>query len=134
MRTFVWVDAWQQQCCGDRFEVGSTVAWKVVPQAERDEWVEQLLGTVWANKVQFHEEHHNDVHDEITGDVIAIHVITCHRTLHGHDGRQGWVPVPASGVLRSVEVADPWEPDRRLGGSGTVTFDGWIVELECASA
>jgi hypothetical protein len=132
VNTFVWVDAWQLQCCGDDFRVDSDVTWTVVPQDGPDEWVELLLGAAWAERVRYHEEHHSDGDPEqgITGTVRSIREVTCRRTPERQGSGEVLVPVPGSGVLTEVAVADSWGPEPPEELRGQVTFDGWIVELE----
>jgi hypothetical protein len=130
---FVWVESWQQQCCGDDFRVGSAVQWQVRTNSDADEWVELLLGAEWSAKVRFTEDHHMDGADGVlTGVVSKINVVTCERVLGeapqpGPSG-QVMIPVPGSGWLRDVEVADLWEPEPPDLDSGW-SFDGWIVKL-----
>jgi hypothetical protein len=129
MRTFVWVDAWQQQCCGDEFEVGSTVTWDITRQPD-SEWVKLLLGDTWARRVEYREEHHDDASGSpLTGQVISIQVVTCSRQPEQKGSGTVLTPVPGSGTLRQVQMADPWEPEH-LDQVPMRSFDGWIVELE----
>jgi hypothetical protein len=51
---FVWIESWQQQCCGDDFRVGSVVRWQVRTNSDVDEWVELLLGAEWSAKGPVH--------------------------------------------------------------------------------
>jgi hypothetical protein len=129
--TYVLVDAWQQQCCGVDFEVGSAVRWTVYP-AEAD-WFAETLGQQWAAAVRFVEDHHvgrAGAAHELTGVVRSIRVLTVGRE-EGIDPRHGPVmlPVAGSGRLREVPVADRWEPAPREDAAGW-SFDGWIVELD----
>ena len=132
MSTFVWIDSWQQQCCGDDFEVGSTVRWSAVPQDGPDEWVELLLGHDWASKVDYHEEHHVDEESTvvITGMVRSIWEVGCNRQERDDRGGRTWFPIAGSGTLRKVEVAHKWSPEPPDDLRPQVTFDGWVVELE----
>jgi hypothetical protein len=150
VRTFVWVDSWQQQCCGDEFRVGSTVRWDVFPTKDEVGWVDSLLGPEWGARVGYWEDHHGGRDDrgdgeKLEGAVRSIHVVTCERELKTGVGRPPggvWVPVPGSGRLRQVESADPWEPepsndDRPAGDSPQWLedpppwwFEGWIVEVD----
>lgn len=130
MQAYVWMDAWQQQCCGDDFEVGSAVSWSVFPSDIPDGWVELLLGLTWAQRVTFREEHHVDDDNSsivIAGIVRSIREVTCRRT---EQPRVGWVPVAGSGVVKEVDIADKWSAEPPHDLSPRVTFDGWIVELE----
>jgi hypothetical protein len=104
----IWVAARQQQCCGEDFAVGSSVRWQVLPAAA--DWIARLLGEGWGDTVRHAEDHHgdDDVVGEVSGVVQSVRVVTCERVeeLPGGRGR-AWVPVPGSGRLREVDVADP---------------------------
>jgi Family of unknown function (DUF6578) len=136
MGTFVWIESWQQQCCGHDFRVGSTVRWEVRQHPGGHDWVRILLGTGWSEKVFFAEDHHTDESEGVlTGVVSHISVVTCDRVLGDAAQPEArgrvLVPVPGSGRLRTVEMADSWEPEPRDPSAGW-SFDGWIVELEPA--
>jgi Family of unknown function (DUF6578) len=55
----LWVDAWQMQCCGEPFRLGSPVAW-TVREADPD-WLEAVLGAGAAPGVNGAEEHHGGI-------------------------------------------------------------------------
>jgi len=136
VRTFVWIEGWQQQCCGDDFRVGSAVRWEVKQNPDGDEWIGLLLGPEWSKRVGFSQAHHLGESDGVlTGVVSEISVITCDRVLgnapHPGPGGKVLVAVRGSGRLRKVEVADRWEPEPRDPAAGW-SFDGWIVELDSA--
>lgn len=59
----VWVEAWQIQCCGDAFEVGSKVEWTLCEQSDRD-WLTSVLGDEFAREITYSEEHHGGLPDE----------------------------------------------------------------------
>lgn len=95
------------------------------------EWVKLLLGDAWAQRVEYHEEHHDDIEGPpLTGEVVSIQVVTCKRRPEQDGSGRVLVPVPRSGALRHVHVADAWEPERTSGQLPMQSFDGWIVELE----
>lgn len=81
----VWVDAWQMQCCGEQFGVGSHVPWTF---ADADaEWIAQVLGSGIA--VDAAEEHHGGVPDgtpETTGTVTAVSAVHCRVRASGRRG------------------------------------------------
>jgi hypothetical protein len=140
VRTFVWVESWQQQCCGDEFQVGSSVTWNVTRAKDAEDWVTTLLGPDWGEKVRYTEDHHGldeGLGRELRGVVRSIHVVTCDRKPEHQPGRspsgQVWVLVPSSGRLREVEVADPWEPEPS-DDDPHQSFDGWVVEVEVEEA
>ncbi len=123
----VWVESWQQQCCGDGFGTGTSIQWQVRRNGDTDDWVELLLGAQWANRIGFIEDHHTaDAGGMLTGVVSEIDVVTCDRVL-GPKGTD-LVPVPGSGRIRRVEVADDWEPEPPGTDAGW-SFDGWIVKV-----
>ena len=130
MQTFVWVTEWEQQCCGDDFGVGSSVTWTVVEHEGANEWVVQLLGPTWGDRVKYSEGHHADEEATISGVVLAIHEVRCRRELQPYGSGQAWVPIQSSGWLTEVPAADPWvsKPDDEVRES--VFFEGWVVELE----
>jgi hypothetical protein len=130
VQTFVWVTAWEQQCCGDGFEVGSTVTWTVVEHDEPDEWVAQLLSPEWGNRVTYSEGHHDDEEATLSGVVRAIHEMRCRRELQPCGTGQAWVPIQGSGWLTEVSVADPWVSEPRAEVRESMSFDGWVVELD----
>jgi uncharacterized protein DUF6578 len=130
MQTFVWVTAWEQQCCGTDFAVGSAVTWTVVEHDGPDEWVEQLLGPDWGDRVKYSEGHHGEEEVSLSGVVRAIHEVRCRRELQAEGAGQAWVPIRGSGWLTDVAVADPWTSEPADVRREPVTFDGWVVELE----
>jgi hypothetical protein len=139
VQTFVWVDSWQQQCCGDDFSVGSSVHWNVHRLEGGDKSVAELVGPEWGAAVEYSSNHHGvDDHlgpgDEMQGVVLSIRVMTCGRQPQPdrNPGGQMWVRVPGSGQLREVRVADPWEPEPPAE-EHHVSFEGWIVEVETDS-
>ena len=142
MSAFVRVDAWQQQCWGDEFRVGSTVHWDVLSTAGGHEWADLLLRPAWGAEVRYQEDHHGGPNDpaaggELHGVVRAIHVVTCAcelRTGAGASSGGAWYPVPGSGRLREVEVADPWEPESPDDVRPACSFEGWIVEVDVEAA
>lgn len=130
VQTFVWVTAWEQQCCGDDFEVGSTVTWTVVKHDEPDEWVAQLLGPDWGGRVKYSEGHHDNEEDTVSGVVCAINEVRCGRELQADGAGHVQVPIRGSGWLTEVSVADPWASRPSDDFRESMSFDAWIVELE----
>jgi hypothetical protein len=130
MHAFVWIDSWQQQCCGDDFRVGSDVSWSVVPQDGPNEWVELLLDRPWAEKVVFHEEHHGGgLTTVIRCTVRSIHEVTYRLAPQVRGPDQILVPVPGSGIVKEVAIADKWGPEPPDDLKRQMSFGGWIVEV-----
>jgi hypothetical protein len=40
----VWIDGWQQECCGDAVAMGDAVSWTLAWEASRQGWLSRLLG------------------------------------------------------------------------------------------
>lgn len=121
MELTVWVDAWQMQCCGQQFGVGSRVSWTL---AEPDaDWLPMVLGADVT--VDAAEEHHGGVPDgtpETAGRVTAISAVHCRRS--SSPGKQVQYPVPSSAALTPVSSADGWTPDR-----DDLHFVGYLVRV-----
>lgn len=122
----LWVDAWQMQCCGEPFRLGSQVAW-TVGEAGPD-WLEAVLGAEASPGVDGAEEHHGGIPENTEptrGVVTRISAVHCrYAPRPGGDSRTLY-PVPGSGVLTDVDSADGWIADR-----GEERFAGYVVRLD----
>jgi hypothetical protein len=120
--TTVWVAAWQQECCGDAFGVGTSVRWPVV--RARGE-LETLLPADSGVTVGYVQERHGPVHEEdlmtLEGRVRAIRGVEL-RYVETEPGTRSYRPVPGSGRLIALTAADGAE--RRGRG-----FAGYLVDL-----
>jgi hypothetical protein len=58
--TVVWVDSWQQQCCGEGFSVGSAVRWAVNTMSEAADWFATPFGEDSSVRIEYGENHHGD--------------------------------------------------------------------------
>ncbi|HEY6497022.1 MAG TPA: DUF6578 domain-containing protein [Trebonia sp.] len=121
----VWVDAWQMQCCGKPFAVGSHVAWTLT--AADAEWLMPVLGPRRGVTVDAAEDHHGRVPDdttETTGTVTSISAV--HYRSASQPGKVDRTshPVPDSADLTAIEAADGWTPDR-----GDLHFGGYLVRI-----
>jgi hypothetical protein len=133
---FVWVDSWQQQCCGEPFRVGSDVRWEVKRHEAAIDWLERLVGPEWSARIRYVEDHHGDEVDGLlTGEVAEIHAVTSGRVPGDVPGPGPvgtvYVPITGTGRLRRVAAADPWEFEPRETQTRWV-FDGWVVRLTSA--
>jgi hypothetical protein len=122
----VWIEDWQQQCCGQPFAVGSRVSWTlIVPDAER---LASVLGPDLSASITHAEEHHGGrpEHAAATmGTVRSIRAVRCrYAHLPGADSRMHR-PVPGSTAMTSVNAADGWETEQE-----NLRFVGYLVELE----
>ena len=119
----VWVDAWQMQCCGERFSVGSRVSWTL---AEADiNWLRTILDA--GVTVDAAEEHHGGAPDDAPQTTVTVTAITAvHCQFAPAPGADERVlsPVRSSAVLTSVRSADGWTPDR-----DGLHFSGYLVRV-----
>jgi hypothetical protein len=117
------MDDWQQQCCGETFDVGSKVTWSCVPTDGLS--LTDVLGPELARTVTDREEHHGGEGTRpLTGIVRSIHAV-CHDVAPrpGEHPRH-FYPVPGTTVLTEVEIADGW-----FKAAGEARFAGYLIEL-----
>lgn len=122
----VWLDAWQVQCCGEPFAVGSDVAWTLRDDVDRD-WLGAVLGDALAASVDRAEEHHGQLpqdHPPTHGAVRRVRAARC-RYVPVAAGSQQRCPAPGSVRLADVDRADGWERE-----DGEVVFAGYLVDLD----
>jgi hypothetical protein len=121
----VWVSAWQMQCCGEPFRLGSPVTWTV-----RDadaEWLAAVLGDEASKAVDAAEDHHSDADagsEPVTGTVSRITAVHCRYTPRPGGDPRSLYPVPGSAVFADVRSADGHVADR-----GEEVFLGYLVKL-----
>src|SRR4051794_13560809 len=76
----VWMDAWQMQCCGEPFNVGSQVSWSLAADPGR-EFLAIVMGDDVAATVTHREEHHGcdprDNAPKTDGVVRSIQAVRC---------------------------------------------------------
>jgi hypothetical protein len=106
------------------------VSWDARRQSDTDDWVQRLLGPEWAAKIEYQQERHCSTGATIAGTIRSIRVVTSSRVPERESSGTVLVPVPGSGRLREVELADPWEPEPPVARRSQESFDGWIVELD----
>jgi hypothetical protein len=123
----VWVDAWQIQCCGEPFAVGSTVTWELSRTVDRD-FLGSVFGEAGAARITDCEEHHGDAldADPLVGVVRSIERVSCSYAPEDDDSNV-LSPVGGSAVLSAVQHADGWEPE-----TDDVRFVGYVVTLDPA--
>ncbi|MFI7636200.1 DUF6578 domain-containing protein [Nonomuraea sp. NPDC049400] len=125
MEMTVWMDAWQMQCCGEKFRVGSTVEWTLGPAGQ--DWLASVLGEA-AAEVDAREEHHGGVSKETLGtrgQVQSITAVHCrYAPTPGADSGTRY-PVKGTQVLTAVESADRWTQKDH----DELLFVGYLVRL-----
>jgi hypothetical protein len=125
MPVTVWVDDWQQQCCGAPFAVGGTVHWTLT--GPDTAWLATVLGPERAAAVDRAEEHHGRLPDDApvtTGTVTSIGAVHCRfRPLPGGNRRDRYPDAGTTTVTRR-DSADGWEP-----ADADLRFVGYLVEI-----
>ena len=123
-RVVVWVDRWQQECCGEAWGIGTLVRWTLADADQ--EYLAQLFAAESDLRVDYHEEHHGGLPDgaqTTSGVVVGIRGVQLeYAPLPGGDERTLY-PVPASAQLTPLVSSDAPE----LLGEG---FAGYLVEID----
>jgi hypothetical protein len=133
-RVRVWIEAWEWQCCGDPFKLGSNVMWGLLPaSAHLRSALAVEFGEGVAQQLTHYETHHEIDGDPETvptrGRVEAIDAAFC--VLEARpDNARFYEPIAGSGVLESRQSADGWEPEDEPGGKRYRRFSGYIVTLD----
>ncbi len=114
MAAIVWMDEWQQACCGEPFAVGSVVTWTLEPpDADR---LAAVLGPAEARTVTHREERHDERTAQtphVTGSVRSI------RAVLSRPGPGGAAPV----------IEDIWTLEDYAPPDGELGLVGYLVEL-----
>lgn len=120
----VWVEAWQIQCCGDPFEIGSSIQWEGL--TTDGEFLETFLGPKVAGTVTFAEERHADPDVELmslSGRVAAVSAVFGQFAPAASNSKM-LLPVEGSGVVHERKRATGWEDEVE-----PQYFLGYIVDL-----
>jgi hypothetical protein len=105
VQTNVWMDSWQMNCCGERFETESKVSW-TLRSATGIEWLDVVVGHGTAATIDAIEDHHGGTASE--GEPTAATVASI-ATLHRPSTP---APVPGSRSVVEVRAAEKWTGDR----------------------
>ena len=128
----VWVDAWQMQCCGDPFEVGSQVEWTLYEESDRD-WLAAVLGDDVARQITHGEEHHGGLPDDAPVTVGRVTRIRAVSSRFGPDPNSVsaaapvHIPIPGTAEVVDVDAADGWYTE-----TDGLQFNGYVVDIERA--
>jgi hypothetical protein len=120
VKLIVWMDAWQLQCCGAEFDVGTRVSWTLTGMDQH--WAE-LLGL----PVDAAEEHHGGVPDDApatSGTVTGIRAEHFRYAPANEADQRTLSPVAGSAVFTWVSHAGSWGAD-----PGDLEFAGYLAEL-----
>jgi hypothetical protein len=118
----IWITAWQHQCCGEDFAVGSAVSWNV---REPDRaWFARTLGPDLSRQPDAVEGHHADRVDRVVnGTVRSIAAVHC-----AYDQESGsWIS--GTTTFTRQDPADRWTTDR-----GNLKFIGYLVRVTVTPA
>jgi hypothetical protein len=86
----VWVDQWQQECCGEPFAVGDTVEWNLEPMVEEVRAFHRaMLGDEVADQITDAEERHgpSDADDDSGLPLVRGIVRSIERVCYTQDPR-----------------------------------------------
>ena len=114
----IYYEAWQIQCCGKPFRVGSRVKWTCA-KADRD---------IQGYHIDLHEEHHGDEELAMVGHVVKILAM-----MQVFPNNLGCYEFDASQIiLTELFEADGWEsePDNEDDNPEYIVFWGYMVTLE----
>ena len=112
----VFYEAWQIQCCGKPFRIGSKVKWTAtVPENKK---------ICNGMAIDFCEEHHIGETHRIAGTVTRIVAECCESPAKETDG-QG-----CSMIYNELQSANGWESEMADDETTKRTFSGYIVELK----
>jgi|APMI01.1.fsa_nt_gi hypothetical protein len=118
----VWIDEWQQSCCGDALAQGDETTLHLRPADVP--WFEGVFGGAFVRGLAGCDETHQmtEVERIVEGRVRSIHAASCAYE-ESTDGT-GAVPVRGSGEFHRIPAIDG--AFRPLGGKELV---GYVVEL-----
>lgn len=122
VRLIVWVDSWQQECCGDPFSVESEVRWTLT-DADLD-YLTPLFPPEASVTIDRGEERHGGLPDDApvtVGTVATIHAVQLRYALQPGNERT-FYPVPGSAQLTEVQRSD----GKEMRSEG---FAGYLVEI-----
>jgi hypothetical protein len=120
----VWINS-EWECCGEPFEIGSTVRWQV--RTPMKQWLAEVLGDEAAPTIDACVElHGSDDGDLIPlqGTVQSIDALLC-RYGPSPDYSNALVEIPGSGTLRPRVTAP-----RSLPDDGDLECIGYLVRVE----
>ena len=126
-RLIVWVDGWQQECCGQPWAIGSVVDWALTPVSQEHR-LTALFSAEAGVLLDTREEHHGGLGDDTErtrGTVIAVRAVQGRQ--ESKDGGDDLFLVPGSARLTPLTHSNGDE----LRWDG---FLGYLVELNTSEA
>jgi len=119
----VWVDAWQQDCCGDHWAIGSSVSWTVEPPNR--EYLDPLFAPGAGVTIDWHEERHDESRAglrTLAGTIVAIAGVDLDYEARDPDEPKMMYPVAGSARLAPLTKSEGDELRRD-------NFTGYVVTL-----
>ena len=110
----VWVDEWQQACCGEHFSVGSVVSWTLTDAPPE---LAPLFDPASGVVIDGLEDHHSDLAE---GAAVTRGTVQSIRAVQLQYAR-GTGAIPGSAVLTAVSDS---------GGGSLGRIAAFLVELE----
>src|SRR5204862_2931437 len=97
----VWIDGYDFGCCGEPFEVGSTVRWEVETTTPTDPgWLSEVLGDRDAPKIDASNSAHRDEDDDFVALEGTVQRVDAVFICYGRSPEGNTLePVAGSGVL-----------------------------------
>ena len=120
--TTVWVDAWQMQCCGDAFIIGSKIEWDIVP------YTFELPPVTEISSIDYYYDAHSAADTQtITGTVTEIYSVYQKYELEP----TGKVQIPVAGkLIKCDREADGWHTN--IEEYRFAAYFVWVNDYEIA--
>jgi hypothetical protein len=125
----IWTEAWEWQCCGEPFAVGTDVEWELTPvEADGRTFLAKPLGTEIADQLTHYEGHHPSAVDNAQpltrGRVESIQAVYWQLAPRPSGNPVVVYPVPGTALLKARETANGRETE-----DDKLDFVGYIVDL-----
>jgi hypothetical protein len=117
MSQTVWVEAWEQACCGDAFAEGSEVNWTLVPPSDGLARIFRVEDGVAVDAVESHHGPDVDRASRTIGVVESIRLVHINYSSESdsNDGNERLIPGSAK-VTRVRDSTDARTREREFAG------------------
>lgn len=124
MRATVWIDDWQQECCGDPFAPGDDVEWPLSREVDVD-GLAAMIGENDAVAVDLDLDSHGLSTDATPRQGTVVSITTVHARYEIRADLGARVALPETARRRRIDRAERFEP--RAPG---MEFVGYLVDLD----